>query len=98
MWSSGQGSWLEIQRPGFDFRRCQIFWEVVSWVQLNEKIAAPVYKTEVTAVGIHRVDYATSFYFQKLTLTSPTSGGVSVSIVRSRIQATEFVVLLLTFH
>jgi hypothetical protein len=31
-----------------------------------------------------------TFYPQKLALTSPTSGGRSVSIVRSRIQATEF--------
>jgi hypothetical protein len=29
LWSSGQGSWLQIQRSGFDFRRYQIFWEVV---------------------------------------------------------------------
>jgi hypothetical protein len=29
LWSSGQNSWLEIQRSGFDFRRYQIFWEVV---------------------------------------------------------------------
>jgi hypothetical protein len=27
--SSGQSSWLQIQRPGFDSRRCQIFWEAV---------------------------------------------------------------------
>jgi hypothetical protein len=31
-----------------------------------------------------------SFYPQKLALTSPTSGGRSVGIVRSRTQATEF--------
>jgi hypothetical protein len=29
LWSSGQGSWLQIQSPGFDSRRFQIFWEVV---------------------------------------------------------------------
>jgi hypothetical protein len=29
MWSSGQSSWLQIQRSGFDSRRYQIFWEVV---------------------------------------------------------------------
>jgi hypothetical protein len=27
--SSGQGSWLQMRRSGFDFRRYQIFWEVV---------------------------------------------------------------------
>jgi hypothetical protein len=29
LWSSGQSSWLQIQRSGFDPRRYQIFWEVV---------------------------------------------------------------------
>jgi hypothetical protein len=29
LWSSGQSSWLQIQRSGFDSQRCQIFWEVV---------------------------------------------------------------------
>jgi hypothetical protein len=28
LWSSGQNCWLQIQRSGFDFRRCQIFGEV----------------------------------------------------------------------
>jgi hypothetical protein len=29
LWSSGQSSWLQIQRTGFDFRRYESFWEVV---------------------------------------------------------------------
>jgi hypothetical protein len=29
LWSSGQSSWLQIQRPRFDSRRYQIFWKVV---------------------------------------------------------------------
>jgi hypothetical protein len=29
LWSSGQSSWLEIQRSEFDSRSYQIFWEVV---------------------------------------------------------------------
>jgi hypothetical protein len=29
LWSSGQNSWLQIQRSGFDSRRYQSFWEVV---------------------------------------------------------------------
>jgi hypothetical protein len=29
LWSSGQSSWLQIQRSGFDSRRYQIFREVV---------------------------------------------------------------------
>jgi hypothetical protein len=27
MWSSGQSSWLQIRRPGFDSRHYQIFWK-----------------------------------------------------------------------
>jgi hypothetical protein len=54
---------------------------------MEEKLAAPVYKTEITAVG----DYATPVYPQQLELASPTSGGRPVDIVRSRTQATEFV-------
>jgi hypothetical protein len=30
LWSSGQSSLLQIQRSGFDSRRYQIFWVVVS--------------------------------------------------------------------
>jgi hypothetical protein len=29
LWPSGQGSWLQIQRAGFDSRRYQFFWEVM---------------------------------------------------------------------
>jgi hypothetical protein len=28
LWSSGQSSWLQIQRSGFDSRRYKIFWKV----------------------------------------------------------------------
>jgi hypothetical protein len=38
-----------------------------------------------------RTDHATPLYPQKLALTSPTSGGRSVGIVRSRTKATELV-------
>jgi hypothetical protein len=40
-------------------------------------------------MGIHRADYATPFYPQKLALTSSTSGGRSVGIVLSRTKTTE---------
>jgi hypothetical protein len=55
----------------------------------EEKVATPVYKAEVTAVG-DPPDYATPIYPQKLTLPSPTRGGRSVGIVRSRTEAKEF--------
>jgi hypothetical protein len=56
---------------------------------LEEKLAAPVYKTENTAIGIRHRPRGT-LYAQKLALTSPKSGGRSV-IVRWRTQVTEFV-------
>jgi hypothetical protein len=49
---------------------------------LNKKVAAPVYKTEINGRG---ADHVTPLYPQKLALTSPTGGGRSVGIVRSRI-------------
>jgi hypothetical protein len=57
---------------------------------LKEKVAAPVYKTEITAVRIRHTDHATPHYPQKLALTSLTSSGLSVGIVRLRTQAMEF--------
>ena len=41
-------------------------------------------------MGARCADHATPLYPQKLALTSPTGGGRSVGIVRSRTKATEF--------
>ena len=46
-------------------------------------------KQRLTAVGIRCAD-VTPLYPQKLALTSPTGGGRSVDIVRSRTKVTEF--------
>jgi hypothetical protein len=53
----------------------------------ERKVVAPVYKTENTAAGIRHADH--TLYPQKLAITSPTSGGRSVGIVRSRTQTME---------
>jgi hypothetical protein len=79
-----------------------MFWEVVglergplSLVSTTDELhgrkssGSGLEKTENTAVVIGRSDQATLLYPQKLTLTSQT-GGRSVGIVRSRIQAIEF--------
>jgi hypothetical protein len=58
---------------------------------LEEKVAALFSKTEIAAVEIRHADYATPLYPQKFALTSQTSGGRSVCIVRSRAQAAELV-------
>jgi hypothetical protein len=50
-------------------------------------------KQRLTAVGTRCADHATPLYPQKLALTSPTGGGRSVGIVRSRTKTTEFVCL-----
>jgi hypothetical protein len=100
LWSSGQSSWLQIQRSGFDSRCCQIFWEVLglergtlSLVNTTEKILGR------SGSGLESREYGRRdsslwprgiFYPQKLALTSPTSGGRSVGIVRWQTQATEF--------
>jgi hypothetical protein len=54
LWYSGHSSWLQIHRPGFDYRHYQIFWEVVDLErgllslvstteeQLERKVTAPV--------------------------------------------------------
>ena len=57
---------------------------------MNKKVAAPVQKTETNGRGDRCADHVTPLYPQKLALTSPTGGGRSVGIVRSRTKATEF--------
>jgi hypothetical protein len=97
LWSSGQ-------RSGFDFRRYQIFWELVS---LNRgplnlvSIIEELLGRKSSGSGLENRDYGrgdplcwprNTLYPQKLSLTSPTRGGRSVGIVRSQTQVTEFVV------
>jgi hypothetical protein len=102
LWSSGQSSWLQIQRPGFDSRHYQIFWEVVGleWGPLS-----PVSTTEELlerkngGSGLEGREYGRedplrwprdTLSPQKLALTSPTSGDRSVSRVCSWTQTTKF--------
>jgi hypothetical protein len=61
---------------------------------LDRKVAAPVYKTENMAVGIRHTDHVAPCIRKKLAITSPTSGGRSVGIVRSRTQTMEFSLVL----
>jgi hypothetical protein len=57
---------------------------------LDRKVASPVYKTENTAVGIRHANHVAPYIRKKLAITSPTTGGRSVGIVRSRTQTMEF--------
>jgi hypothetical protein len=94
LWSSGQSSWLQVQRSGFDSRRYQIFWEVMglergpfNLVSTTEEL----FGRKSSGSGLERREYGRrdpsrwprgTLYPQKLALTSPTSGGCSVDIVR----------------
>jgi hypothetical protein len=98
--SSGQSSWLEIQRPGFISRRCQIFWVVVGLERGPFSLVSTIEKVlERKSSGsfLENRDYGRrdssrwpcgTISHQKLTLTSLRCGGRSV---RSRTQATEFI-------
>jgi hypothetical protein len=90
LWSSGQSSWLQIQRSRFRFPALPDFLErgplnLVS--DIEELLGKKSRESENMAVGIRHAD---ALYPQKLALTLPTSGGRSVSIVRSRTHSTEF--------
>jgi hypothetical protein len=57
---------------------------------LDRKVVAYVYKTENTPVGIRHSDHVAPSIRKKLAITSSTSGGRSVGIVRSRTKTMEF--------
>jgi hypothetical protein len=60
---------------------------------LDSKVTSPVYKTKNTAVGIRHADHVAPSILKNLAITSPTSGGRSVGIVRLRTQTMELVEL-----
>jgi hypothetical protein len=85
LWSNGQSSWLQIQRSGFDSQRYQNFWEVVDLERGPHSLVSTIEE-----LFGRKNNGSGSLYPQKLALTSSTSGGRSLGIVRSRTQATEF--------
>jgi hypothetical protein len=96
LWSSGQSSWLQIQNSGFDSRRYQIFWEVVGLERVPLSLVSTIeflLGRKSSGSGLESREYGRrdpsrwpryTLNPQKLALTSPTSGGRSVFIVRSR--------------
>jgi hypothetical protein len=99
--SSGQSSWLQIQMPGFDSRRYQIFREemglergpliLVSTIEeLSERKSRDSRSREQRIRPLGSAAVTTRHYLcpQKLALTPPTSGGRLFCIVRSRTKAT----------
>jgi hypothetical protein len=87
--------------PGFDFRRYQIFWEVVGLERgplSIVSIIAQLRGRNNSGSGLENREYGRgdplrwprdTLYPQKVGITSPTSGGRSVGIVRLRTKATK---------
>jgi hypothetical protein len=95
LWSSGQSSWLQIQRSRVRFRNYHIFWEVVcpkrGHLSLMSSIAELLGR-ESSGSCLENREYGRRdplcwphniLYPPKLALTSPKIGGCSVGIVRS---------------
>jgi hypothetical protein len=102
LWSSGQSFRVQIRKSGFDSRRYQIFWEVVGLERgplILVSTTEELLERNSSGSGLESREYGHRFpsrwpcgtlYSQKLELTSPTSGGLSVGIVRSWTQIIEF--------
>jgi hypothetical protein len=101
LWSSGQSSWLQIQRSRArfpvlpDFLRISVAgtWSAEpledNWGATWKDSSGSGLKPKLMAVGIRCADHATTLSV-KLPLTSPTNGGRSVGTVRWRTEAPEF--------
>jgi hypothetical protein len=110
LWSSGQSSWLQIQRSGFDSRRYKISWEVkdlergpLSLMSSTEELLG----RKSSDFGLENREYGHrnllswpcgTLYPQNLALTSLTRGGHSVGLVCLWTQATQFSFFLIDRH
>jgi hypothetical protein len=102
LWSSGQSSCLQFQRPGFDSLRYQIFWEVAGLARGPFRLMTTTEELlgrKSSGFGLELREYGRrdpslwprgTLYPQMLILTSPTSGGRSAGIGPLRTQVTEF--------
>jgi hypothetical protein len=100
--SSGQSSWLQIQRSGFDYRHYQIIWEVVGLERGPLRLMSTIEELlgrKSSGFGLESREYGRrdpsrwprgTLYPQKLALTWTTCGCRSVGTVSSRTLATEF--------
>jgi hypothetical protein len=105
MWSSGQSSWLQIQRSGFDSRRYQIFEEIVGLERGPLSLVSTIeelLEIKSSDSGLESREYDRrdpsrwqrgTIYPQKLAVTSPISCGRSVGMVRSLTHAMELLVI-----
>jgi hypothetical protein len=111
--SSGQSSCLQIQRSWFDSRALPDFLRNSGFgtgsTQPREYNWGASWKKKSSGSGLESRDYGLrdasrwprgTLYPQRLTVTSPTSGGRSVGVVCSRTQAREFffyIILILCY-
>jgi hypothetical protein len=91
---------LEPEGRGFDFRRYQIFWEVVGLERSPFSLVSTIKELlgrKSRSFGLESREYGRkdpsrwprdTLYPQKLALNSPISGGCSVGIICSQTQAT----------
>jgi hypothetical protein len=102
LWSSGQSSWLQIQRTWLDFRHYQIFLKVMgsgtgplSLVSTTEELLG----RKSSGYGLENQEYSRwdslrwppdTHYPKNMALTWTTNGGRSVGIVPLRTHAMEF--------
>jgi hypothetical protein len=103
LWSSGQSSWLQIQRSRVRFLAPPDFLRSSgsgtgstqlrqdNWGATWKDNSGSGLKTEINGRGDSLRWPLDTLYPLKLVLTSPTSGGRSLGIVRWRIEAPKFV-------
>jgi hypothetical protein len=95
LWSSGQSSWLQIQRASFDSLRYQIFWEVVGQERCPLSLVSTIeelLERKSSGCGRENGDYGVKgssalttrhrSVRKKLALTPPASDGRSLGIAR----------------
>jgi hypothetical protein len=107
LWSSGQSSWLQIQKYGFDSRCHQVFWEVAGLELSLVSTIEELLQRKSSGSGLENREYGRmnplwwpqyTLYSNKLALTSRTSGTRLVSVVCSRTKAMELLLLLTGFN
>jgi hypothetical protein len=98
-------AFFRFRGPGFNSRRYQIFWEMLGLERgpLSLMSTIELYGRNSSDSGLGSGEYGHGdllcwprdiLYPQKLALTSPTSGGHSIGIIRSRTKAMEFFLAL----
>jgi hypothetical protein len=97
LWSNGQSSWLQIQRPWFDSQPYQMFWEIATLERGPLSLASTIeelLERKNSGSGLESREYGRrdpsrwqrgTVYPQNLVLTSSTSGSRSFDILRVRL-------------